>query len=203
MHTLSGALCAAVLPLTVAACGDFTDGGATNAEEVITTVILSFAPSGGGTPATAEFDDPDGDGGDPPTVQPVNLVAGTTYTLTVRFQNRLADPVEETTAEIIDESDVHLLLFTGTAVVGPATTNTTGPITQAYADMDVNGLPIGLTDTIMASSGTGGMTVTLRHMPPEEPPQKAADTVAQVKANGIDAIGGSTDARVTFQVMVP
>jgi len=191
-----------LMPLAclLAACGD--DGGATNENEVITSVMLSFAPTTG-APVLAEFNDADGDGGQAPTVQPVNLVAGTTYALSVRFQNRLETPAEEITEEVEEESDIHLLLFTGSAVVGPATSNTAGPLTQAYADLDVNGLPIGLADTIMAKSGTGQLIVTLRHMPPEEPPQKAADTVSKVKAGGVDSIGGSTDAQVTFAVTVP
>ncbi len=184
----------------VAACGD--DGGATNENEVITSVMLSFAPPAG-APVLAEFDDPDGDGGQAPTVQPVNLVANTTYAMTVRFQNRLEDPAEEITEEVREESDVHLLLFTGSAVVGPATANTTGPLTQAYADTDANGLPIGLASTIATKPGNGQLIVTLRHMPPEEPPRKAADTLAQVKTSGVDSIGGSTDAQVTFTVTVP
>jgi hypothetical protein len=149
----------------------------------------------------ATFNDPDGDGGAAPTVDPVNLTPGT-YTLTVQFQNRLAMPQEEITDEVRDEQNFHLLLFTGTAVVGPATTNTTGPLMQSYADMDHNGLPIGLTDNIVASAGTGQLTVTLRHMPPEEPPVKSADTVMQVKSGGVDSIGGSTDAQVNFTVTV-
>jgi len=189
------------LALTAAACGD--DGGATNDNEVITTVTLTFTPSGGGAAITAEFNDPDGDGGQAPTIQPINLTNNTTYTMTVGFQNRLESQPEEITTEVMDESDLHLLLFTGTAVVGPATSNTTGPLTHAYADMDVNGLPIGLENTVMAKTGTGMMTVTLRHMPPEEPPQKASDTVAKVKASGVDSIGGSTDASVTFMATVP
>ncbi len=196
MRTIAFAL------LTLAACGDF-NGKTVNPEEVITTVILSFSPTGGGSKVIAEFDDPDGDGGEPPTVQPVNLVAGTTYTLDVQFQNRLPTIPEDITVEVMDEGDLHLLLFTGSAVVGPATSNTTGPLTHAYADMDANGLPIGLTNTVMARTGSGELIVTLRHMPPEEPPQKASDTVALVKAGGLDAIGGSTDASVTFIVTVP
>jgi hypothetical protein len=192
----------ALVFVTLAACGDFT-GGAQNEQEVITTVALSFTPMGGGSKVIAEFDDPDGDGGDPPTVQPVSLIAGTTYTLEVSFQNRLATIPEDITAEVMDEADLHLLLFTGSAVVGPATSNTTGPLTQSYADMDAAGLPIGLTDTIVTRAGSGELIVTLRHMPPEEPPQKAADTVALVKSGGLDAIGGSTDASVTFAVTVP
>jgi hypothetical protein len=182
------------------ACSD--DGGAANDNEVITSVMLSFEPTAGAA-VTAEFNDPDGDGGQAATVQPITLTNNTTYTLEVRFQNRLETPTEEITTEVMDESDAHLLLFTGSAVVGPATNNTTGPITQAYADLDANGLPIGLKSTITAHTGTGMMIVTLRHMPPEEPPQKAADTLAKVKAGGIDSIGGSTDAQVMFEVTVP
>jgi hypothetical protein len=180
------------------ACSD--DGGAENANEVITTVVLTFTPASG-TAVTATFNDPDGDGGGAPTIDPVNLTAGN-YTLTVQFQNRLVTPPEEITEEVSDEHNVHLLLFTGTAVVGPATSNTTGPLTQSYGDMDDNGFPIGLTDTIVARAGTGQLTVTLRHMPPEEPPVKAADTVTLVKTGGVDSIGGSTDAQVTFNVTV-
>jgi hypothetical protein len=191
---------AALTALGLAACGD-TETGPENDNEVITTVILDFAPTGGGTTKTFAFDDADGDGGAAPTVDPIMLTAGM-YDLAVRFQNRLEDPAEEITDEVRDESSVHLLLFTGTAVVGPATSNTSGPLTQSYADMDANNLPIGLADTIIAAAGTGQLTVTLRHMPPEEPPQKAADTLMKARTGGVDSIGGSTDAQVNFDVTV-
>lgn len=174
---------------------------ASNAEEVITTVVLNFAPAGGGTPLSFEADDPDGNGGDPPVIDDVDLPAGD-YALTLQFQNRLEDPPEEITEEVLDESDQHLLLFTGSAVVGPATSNTTGPLEHSYADTDANGLPIGLDNDIVATTGTGALTVTLRHMPPEEPPQKANDTVDLAKTQGIDALGGSTDVSVSFTVTV-
>lgn len=190
-----GLSCAAL-----AACSD-NGGSSTNENEVITTVILNFAPATGPT-ITATFNDPDGDGGGAPTIDPVQLAPGD-YTLTVQFQNRLAQPQVEITDEVRQEHDVHLLLFTGTAVVGPATSNATGPLTQSYTDTDSNGFPVGLTDGITARAGTGQLTVTLRHMPPEEPPVKAADTVALAKASGVDSIGGSTDAQVNFSVTVP
>ncbi len=188
----------AISGCVLAACGD--DGGSTNENEVITTVILNFAKAGG-SPVVATFNDPDGDGGAAPSIDPVNLTPGN-YTLTVQFQNRLVTPLEEITDEVNGEHDVHLLLFTGTAVVGPATSNTTGPLMQSYSDMDDNGLPIGLANAIVASAGTGQLTVTLRHMPPEEPPVKSATTVMGVKTGGIDSIGGSTDAQVNFSVTV-
>ncbi|MGE0867396.1 MAG: hypothetical protein AB7P03_02455 [Kofleriaceae bacterium] len=199
MRTIS--MCTAIAGLlTAAACSD--EGGRLDESEVITTVMLSFAPSTG-DPITAEIDDPDGDGGAPPTIDPVNLAATTTYALTVRFQNRLEDPPEEITDEIAQEGQHHLLLFTGSAVVGPATTNASGALTQSYGDVDVNGLPIGLTNTITTATGTGQLIVTLRHMPPEAPPVKSATTLDTVKTSGIDALGGSTDAQVTFDVTVP
>ncbi len=188
----------AISGCVLAACGD--DGGSTNENEVITTVILNFAKAGG-IPVVATFNDPDGDGGAAPTIDPVNLTPGS-YTLTVQFQNRLVTPLEEITDEVNGEHNDHLLLFTGAAVVGPATSNTTGPLMQSYADMDDNGLPVGLTNAIVASAGTGQLTVTLRHMPPEEPPVKSAATVMGVKTGGIDSIGGSTDAQVNFNVTV-
>jgi hypothetical protein len=192
-----------LVPLALAcvllsACSD--DGESTNPEEVITTVILTFTPASG-NPVTATFNDSDGDGGAAPTIDPINLTAGN-YTLTVQFQNRLASPQQDVTEEVRDEQDFHLLLFTGSAVVGPATNNTTGPLTQAYSDMDDNGYPVGLTSMIMARTGTGQLTVTLRHMPPEEPPVKAANTLMLVKSGGVDSIGGSTDVQVMFNVTV-
>jgi hypothetical protein len=184
----------------LAACGD--DGGGGNENEVITTVMLSFTPTGGGAAVTAEVDDPDGDGGQAPTVQPVNLTAGA-YTLAVRFQNRLEDPAEEITTEVMDESDQHQLFFTGTAVNGPASNVPAAPLTHAYADTDANGLPIGLSNTITAAAGTGNLIVTLRHMPPvNDQPVKTSTTAEMVKTGGFNAIGGSTDAQVTFPVTV-
>lgn len=188
----------ALASMLLSACSD--DGAATNENEVITTVILKFTPASGAA-VTATFNDPDGDGGAAPTIDPINLAAGN-YTLTLQFQNRLASPQEEITDEIRAEQNFHLLLFTGSAVIGPATSNTTGPLTQAYSDMDGNGFPVGLTDMVMARAGTGQLVVTLRHMPPEEPPVKAANTATLVKTGGVDSIGGSTDAQVMFNVTV-
>jgi len=183
--------------LLTAACKDDT----TNPNEVITTIQLSFSPATG-SPMVFEFNDPDGDGGQAGTAQPITLTKDLTFTLDVRFLNRTVTPEEDTTMEVMDEGFQHMLFFTGSAVKGPATNNATAPLTQAYADMDVNGLPIGLKDTIMTAAGTGTMTVTLRHMPPEEPPAKSADSPTAVKNGGFAAIGGSTDATADFMVTV-
>jgi hypothetical protein len=94
--------------------------------------------------------------------------------------------------------------LTGTAVNGPATSNTTGPLTHTYADQDAGGLPLGLSNTIVAARGTGTMTLTLRHMPPVNGVAvKTATVAADVKRAGFTAIGGENDAQVDFAVTVP
>jgi hypothetical protein len=190
------------LALSSAAC--FEDGGADNPLELVTTVTLSFQPMGGGTAIEVSADDPDGDGGAPPTVDPVNLVAGTTYTLNVRFLNKLVTPPEEITDEVRDEGDHHQVFFTGLAIKGPATNNAAAPVTHAYADTDRDGLPIGLANMTVAAAGSGPMTVTLVHLPPiNDQPLKTADAATRVKDGGIASLGGDTDAVATFTVTVP
>ncbi|MBK7534443.1 MAG: hypothetical protein IPI49_03530 [Myxococcales bacterium] len=176
-----------------------------NENEVITTVILTFTPAAGGAAVTATFNDPDGDGGAAPTVDPINLVAATTYTAAVRFENRLETPAEDITVEVADEATEHQVFFTGTAVNGPASNQTGAALTHSYADTDAGGLPIGLANSFVAARGTGTMLVTLRHMPPvNSAPAKTASAAMTVKdAGGFSTLGGATDVSVTFQVTVP
>lgn len=201
--TLFTALSLGALSL-VAACDD--EGHSHNEGEVITTVVLTFTPAGGGTAVTATFNDPDGDGGAAPTVDPINLARGVTYNTSVRFENRLETPAEDITLEVADESDEHQVFYTGTAVNGPASAQTGAALTHAYTDTDVNGLPIGLASTFATANaaGAGTLVVTLRHMPPaNDTAVKTATTAATVRDSGFSAIGGENDANVTFQVTVP
>jgi hypothetical protein len=188
------------LAIPLVSCGD---EGHEHPQEVITTVALTFMPAGG-APVTAVFNDPDGDGAAAPTVDPINLANGTTYTLTVKFENRLETPAEDITIEVNDESDQHQIFLTGSAVKGPATSNTTGPLTHTYTDMDANGLPVGLTNSIVAATGTGQLTLTLQHLPPVNgSPIKVVGLADQVKTGGIAALPGDADVNVMFMVTVP
>jgi len=186
---------------TITACGD--DGGGGEDNEVITTVTLQLVPMGGGATVTASFNDADGDGGAAPTIDPLNLITATTYAVTVRFLNALEDPPEEITEEVRDESDEHFLFFTGTAVNGPASNQPTAPLAHTYADMDANGLPIGLSNTFVTTPGTGQLTVTLRHLPPvNDSAVKTADLPTQVKNSGFGSLPGTTDVSVNFMTTV-
>lgn len=187
---------------SLAACGD--DGaGPQNEGEVITTVLLELTQAGGSTTNTFTWNDADGDGGNPPTIDTVQLLDGTSYAAVVRFQNRLEDPPEEITDEVRDEADAHQVFFTGSAIIGPASNVPAAPVTHAYDDTDANGLPIGLRNTLTARGGSGELTLTLRHMPPVNgTPVKTADTAAAVREGGFSAIGGATDVQVTFSLAV-
>ena len=190
--------------LMLVACGSDDPATNTNEQEVITTLTLTFTPAGGGTAVTAAFDDPDGDGGNPPSIDPITLSNATDYTLKVTFTNKLASPPEDITAEVNTESDQHQVFFTGTAVKGPASDSATAIIEQTYSDTDANGNPVGLESAIKATgAGTGKLTVTLRHVPPvNDKPVKTATLADEVKKGGITALPGETDASATFDVTV-
>lgn len=191
----------AIFVVLLAACSD--DANTPPPQEFITTVQLAFTPMGGGTPVTAIWVDLDLAGGNPPVIDPVNLMNNTTYTLAVRFLNELETPAEDITLEIADEADAHQVFFTGTAVRGPATSNTTGPLLHTYGDSDAKGFPIGLANTMAASTGTGELIVTLRHMPPmNDQPQKTGTLAETVKTMGLAALPGEADVNVNFMVTV-
>jgi hypothetical protein len=78
-------------------------------------------------------------------------------------------------------------------------------LTHTYTDSDSQGLPIGLTNSFVAATGSGQLTVTLRHLPPinNEAVKTAAAGAAVRDANGFSTLGGTTDAQVTFSVTVP
>jgi hypothetical protein len=201
--TLAAAAVAATAVASTGCGSDGDDHDHGNEQEVITTVILTFTPAGGGAAIVAVADDPDGDGGDPPVIDDVALFEGTSYDVTVAFENRLEDPAEDITAEVADEAEDHQVFFTGTAVNGPASDRPTAGLTHAYADEDANGLPIGLASTIDVVGAGGELTITLRHLPPvNDVAAKTATTAADVAAGGFAAIGGTTDAQVTFEVAV-
>lgn len=184
------------------ACGH--DAGHLHGEqELITTAVLTFTPPAG-PPVVAAFDDPDGDGGAAPTVDVIELAAGTTYALAVAFENRLESPPEDITQEVRDEAADHQVFFTGSAVDGPAAGNPGAPLAHRYADVDPGGLPLGLDNEIVASAGAGQLVLTLRHLPPiNGTPVKTSTTSDEVKAGGLSSIAGDTDVSARFDVRVP
>lgn len=185
---------ALIAALALTACTDVTNPTEDNEQEVITTVTLSFVGQTSGDTVTATWTDPENDGS--PVIDPISLGAAEPWDLSVSFLNELSDPPEDITTEVEEESDQHQLFFTGTA--------TEGLLGVAYADFDDNGLPVGLSDLVTPRvPGTGVLTVTLRHLPPQDGvAQKTAGLEDTVATEGISAIPGETDASVDFDVTV-
>lgn len=206
MNTFCQRLVAPVTLVVVAAatgCPPVAPPPDENEGEVITTVELTFTPQGGGADLVFAFADPENDGD--PVVDDIVLADADDYDLGVRFLNELADPAEDISAEVADEAADHQVLIFGSAVSGPAAGPAAAPVvTHAYADTDDNGLPVGLANTIVTDLvGGGAFSVLLRHMPPENGAQvKGEATAADFASGGEAAIGGSTDANVTFDLRV-
>lgn len=171
-----------------------------NENEVITTLELTFT-NASGEDLVFSWADPENTGD--PVIDDIELPAGE-YTTTLKFLNELEEPAEDITVEIKDEDDQHQIFFTGDAVEGPANTGNEGaPLLQAYDDEDENGLPVGLTNTFTATAGTGDLTVTLRHMPPESGEAVKVEGAAGIVSDeGFSGIGGDNDIQVTLPVTV-
>ncbi len=147
-------------------------------EELITTVNLIFTPVSGGAALTFSFRDVDGDGGNAPTIDDIQLAANTNYQLTITAQDESKTPTEEITTEIQAEDDEHLFIFT-----------TTTNLTITPTDMDGNGNPVGLTNTaVTGDAGMGTLKVVLKH----QPDKSAADP----------STTGETDVEADFNVTI-
>jgi hypothetical protein len=169
--------------LFLASCSN-DDNGPVNEEEVITTVTTTL--TGGGQVITLTSRDLDGDGPNDPLVNVSgNLTANTTYIGEVSFLNEITSPTEDITTEVEAEGEEHQIFYQLPTALGNIT----------YTDVDVNGKPIGLNFTLTTgNTGTGNLTVTLRHLP-----NKSA---AGVASGDITNAGGATDAAVTYPLTV-
>ncbi len=147
--------------------------------EVITTVVLHLKATDGSLDQAFEWNDPDGDGGNAPTVDNILLATGKTYTCKIQVLDRSQTPEVDITDEIEAENTEHLFVFKTDGV----------NITIAGADTDANGKPFRLSTTWTAGAlSLGAVTVTLKH----EPDKNAVDPDAT----------GETDFEVDFPVRI-
>ena len=157
-----------------------------NDAEVITTLKLTFDEldqnlASTGNPITYSYADPDGDGGNNPVVDNIVLKAGAIYKVTAKLLNESVTPAVDITPEIILEGASHQIFY---EYVG------TGSPVSNYTDFDINQKPIGvatLFTTLLSGSGT--LTVTLRHLPDKN--------AAGVSTGDITNAGGATDFETT------
>ena len=89
-------------------------------EELITTLEITLTPSGGGAPYTVRFRDLDGEGGNAPVVDRIEIDAGTVYNGTVKVLNETESPPENITEEVEEEAEAHQFFFDTLGGFSPA-----------------------------------------------------------------------------------
>ena len=167
---------------------------AENEEEIITDVLLTFTPEGGGTDITATAKDPDGEGvQDLEVTKDIILAPNTTYTLSLTLENTIE--MEDITEEVETEGDEHMFFFAFTdgAFGNPAGDGNLDNRADAinYNDMDKNSLPIGLTTTWTTGDAMSdaNFQVILKHQP-------------DLKTASSGSTDGSTDLDLTWKLTV-
>ena len=167
----------AMLVIPFLSCEKDDDNGPDNEQELITTIALKF--TGGGQTVTFTAVDKDGDGGQAPVIQNINLKANTDYTLSISFLDESKSPSKDITTEVKAESNDHLICNAATgAMVSPQS-----------SDKDAAGKTLGLESAFKTGAiGAGTLKITLKHK---------AD-----KSNANACGTGETDAEATFNVSV-
>lgn len=184
MKTIKLSIVLPLLSFLLASCSsDDNSPEPVNEEEVITTMTITLSPQGGGATITLQSQDLDGDGPNPPAITVSgNLVADTTYDGGIVLLNETETPAENITDEVEAEAEEHQFFF---AVAGGL------DAAISYANFDGDQNPLGTMFTLEAgNSGSGSLTVTLRHEPKKPNDGSLADA------------GGETDIAQTFNLTV-
>lgn len=191
-------LCIAlIVSVTFSAC-EVDDPEKEEVPELITTVRLTFVPDVGGKTVVATASDPDGEGvADMQIDEPIKLLSGTSYTLSIVLINGLADPTQpeyDVTEEVSEEADEHMFFFGWTVDLfanPPGSGNANDPSgIVTYLDEDANGLPLGIeTQWTTSAPAIGEFRIILKHQP-------------DLKSAQSDASTGETDVDITFPVVI-
>jgi hypothetical protein len=125
-----------------------------NEHEAINKIELVFAETGGATKSFV-IEDPDGDGGNPPSrIDTIKINSNKQYNVTVKVYNIASGVIKEVSSTILDEATSHEFYFIPSGV----------SVSIHKTDKDKNGNPIGLLSSWQtASAGTGSILFKLMH----------------------------------------
>lgn len=127
-----------------------------NEEEVITSMEVHLTDSANGTKSMFAFRDPDGDGGDAPTVfDTIKITENTVYYAEILLLDESGSAVDTISHEVVEEAADHLLCYSSAS----------NSITIDVTDTD-GALPLGLESTWRTrGSDTSSLNMVLKHQP--------------------------------------
>jgi hypothetical protein len=157
-----------------------------NEQEEINSMVVTFAPTGGGAPVVFSFLDADGPGGLAPVITAPALQANTTYNVGVTVAKVKNGVTENKTPEITAEGAKHQFFFIF---------NPTGLAQHSYSDTDASNRPIGLANRVVTGAAASGtLRLVLRH--------ELNKAFAGLNASNYPQAGGETDIEVSFNVVI-
>ena len=133
--------------------------------EAVNSVTFTFSDNSG-TTRVFKLEDPDGDGGNPPTrIDNITLQANKTYTMQVTLQNISGGTTKDITSSVQSQSKNHEFFFLPSSVA----------VTITKTDKDANNYPIGLASSwTTTATGNGTVRIKLMHKPFIKGPNDAA-----------------------------
>lgn len=170
-----------VMLLAVVSCKKASAPKDETEHEAINAVDITFK-QGGTVVATFTAEDPDGDGGNPPTrIDEILLNAGTTYTVDVALRNISGGISKDVSASIQAQARDHEFFFLPSGLSVTITKN----------DRDSNGFPVGFNSTWItgATTGTGTLQLRLMHKP-------------RIKGPNDDPSKGHSDLSINFPLRI-
>jgi hypothetical protein len=166
--------------LVAGSCKKASDPNDETEHEAINAIDLVFKQSGT-TIATFTAEDPDGDGGNPPSrIDRITLKSGQTYSMETVLRNIVNGTSKVVNSSISSQSDHHELYYIPSGV-NVAITKT---------DKDVNGYPVGFYSSWSATTaGTGTLLMKLMHKP-------------RIKGPNDDPSKGHSDIEISFPISI-
>lgn len=149
-----GIIYAVFMMLMIGCSKDVSKPNDENEHEAINKIELVFAETGGATTSFV-IEDPDGDGGNPPSrIDTIKLNNNKQYNLTVKVYNIASGVIKEVSSTILAQATSHEFYFIPSGV----------SVTVQKTDKDKSGYPIGfLSSWQTAGAGTGSILFKLMH----------------------------------------
>lgn len=153
----------------VLSCKKSSDPHDENEHEAINKVEFTFMRAGV-LHATYVVEDPDGDGGNPPSrIDTIRLQPGQSYTMSMKIKNLVGTTEKDLTPEVVAQGTAHEIFLITSGVA----------LNVTRTDKDTKGYPLGLASTwTTGPTGLGTLLVQLQHKPdvkgPADPPTLGA-----------------------------